>query len=125
MMPMIHGCWASSPSRKNPNTKLPPTIFEFVQAPAVPPPAVTGYITVANGSSLSGSSSLTAVWYPIMRTLYLSPNPFISALSATFEPSPKLFFQVSSGATCPIHQTNPSLPTKCDLRNPCSNIITA
>ena len=58
---MMTGCCASSPSRKNPNTKFPCLIFDVVAA-SPPAPPVTGYITVANGNSSSGRSSLFAVW---------------------------------------------------------------
>ena len=126
IQPIITGCCALSPSKKNPKTKHPCVKFAFWDDPLPPPPAVTGYITVAHGRSSSVSSDGTAVWYPIIRTLYLSPKPIgspsVGALVGAGNPG-MLAFHVFSSAIWPIHQMNPSLPTKWFLNSPWSNII--
>ena len=56
--PKITGCCASSPSKKNPTTTSPGAIRIGLLLPALPEPAVTGIITVAQGKSSSLSSTV-------------------------------------------------------------------
>ena len=52
---MIAGTWASSPSKKNPNTISPGSMYIDCAEFFAPVPAVGGHNTIAKGKSLSGN----------------------------------------------------------------------
>ena len=101
---MIIGSCASSPSRKNPKTVSPGDTLRDLPRLALPEPAWGDSSTCAQGRSLFGNSVSFGGWYPKILTFNLHPQ----ADPDCFNWSP----WASSGATCPIHQRNPSLPIK-------------
>ena len=68
--PMITGCCASSPSKKNPIAVSPPTRAKVSPLVPCPPPVIASIATWAQGSSDSGRVSSQG-WYPTILTLTL------------------------------------------------------
>ena len=100
--PIITGCWASSPSMKNPKTLSPGNnLIDLLLLPLPEPDSGESNTCAQGNCSLVNSTSLSG-WYPNIRTLirFPQPAPFICLPCA------------SSGAIWPTHHLNPSLPKK-------------
>ena len=105
--PIITGNCPSSPSKKKPSAISPCWTLNDFDLPPFPVPPWVDKRQCAQGKSSFDNSSSSRGWYPRIRTFTLAPQA-LSTCSIWC-------CWTSFGATCPIHQRNPSFPIKFDL----------